>query len=292
MNNVSSVKINDIIEKNEKENTSESKLTKKTSRIGRELNAVLTIAARDVTLMLKSPGLIIMSLAMPIVMMGMLGGSLSQNMSGGLQFNYGSFMMIGMLVNMLFMMTSMGLSSLVEDHDIDFTQEMMISPVSRYSIIVGKIIGSSFGAIIAMLGTLVVGFFMGITLSAGQLLATLALSPLMCLASGSFAVVIIGCIRSKKAANMAVTMITMAQMFLAGAIIPINNSSGILLVLNRIMPMTYCLDLVRSVVYAGSPEYSSLVMFNPAVNLFAIIALTAVFLIIGTFFFARSESHR
>jgi len=46
------------------------------------------------------------------------------------------------------------------------------------------------------------------------------------------------------------------------------------------------------VVYAGSPEYASVVMFNPAVNLAAIIVLTAVCLIVGTLFYARSEKNR
>jgi ABC-2 type transport system permease protein len=100
------------------------------SKFLRELNAVLTIAARDITLFFKSPGMIIMSLAMPLFMMGMLGGSLAQNMAGGLGFDYGEFMLIGMLVNMLFMTTTTGITSLVEDHFTDFTQEMMISPVS------------------------------------------------------------------------------------------------------------------------------------------------------------------
>ena len=91
---------------------------------------------------------------------------------------------------------------------------------------------------------------------------------------------------------MAVMLITMPQMFLSGAIIPINNSSGALLVLNRLMPMTYCLDLARAVVYAGTPAYSSVVMFNPVVNFAAISVLTVVCLIIGTFFFARTEKNR
>jgi ABC-2 type transport system permease protein len=56
--------------------------------------------------------------------------------------------------------------------------------------------------------------------------------------------------------------------------------------------MTYCLDLTRAVVYAGTPEYSRVVLFNPAVTLAAIVALTVVFLAIGTFMFARSETHR
>jgi ABC-2 type transport system permease protein len=61
---------------------------KKKSGLAREINAVITIMARDITLFFKSPMTIIMSLAMPIVMMGMLGGSLSQNMAGGLGFDY------------------------------------------------------------------------------------------------------------------------------------------------------------------------------------------------------------
>lgn len=262
------------------------------SRAMKELNAVATIAARDITLFFKSPGMIIMSLAMPILMMGMLGGSLAQNMAAGLGFNYGKFMLVGMLVNMLFMSTTSGISSLVEDHFTDFTQEMMISPVSRYSIVIGKIIGSSFGAIVSLIGTLVVGLVMGITLPVSQILAVLALSPLMCLSAGALAMIVIGLIKSNKMANLAVMLITMPQMFLSGAIIPINNSSGVLFVISRLMPMTYCLDLVRAVVYAGTPEYDSVVLFNPAVTLIAIIAITVVCLIIGTFFFARSEKNK
>jgi ABC-2 type transport system permease protein len=258
----------------------------------RELNAVATIAARDITLFFKSPGMIIMSLAMPLMMMGMLGGSLAQNMASGLGFDYGKFMLIGMLVNMLFMTTTTGISSLIEDHVTDFTQEMMISPVSRYSIVIGKIVGSSFGAIISMVGTLAVGLVMGITLAPVQMLLILALSPLMCLSAGALAMIVIGLIKSNKMANVAVMLITMPQMFLSGAIIPINNSSGVLLVISRLMPMTYCLDLVRAVVYAGTPEYSSVVQFRPAVTLMAIISITVLCLVIGTFLFARSEKNR
>jgi ABC-2 type transport system permease protein len=186
----------------------------------------------------------------------------------------------------------MGMTSLVDDHDIDFNQEMLVSPVSRYSLGIGKILGSAFGAIVSMAGTLLVGLFMGITLPIGQLLVILTLSPLMCLAGGALSMIMIGLIKSKKAANMAVMLITMPQMFLSGAIIPINNSSGVLMVLSRCMPMTYCLDLVRAVTYRGTVEYDSVVMFNPMVNFAAIAGLTVICLVIGTWFFARSEKNR
>ena len=169
---------------------------------------------------------------------------------------------------------------------------MLVAPVSRYSLVIGKILGCSFAAVFSMAGTLIVGLMMGITLPLGKLLLILALSPLMCLSGGALAMIVIGLIKSRKAANIAVMLITMPQMLLSGAIIPISNSSGMLLVLSRLMPMTYCLDLTRAVVYAGTPEYASVVMFNPAVNFAAIVALTAVCLIIGTFLFAQSEKNR
>ncbi|MDR1564275.1 MAG: ABC transporter permease [Oscillospiraceae bacterium] len=270
----------------------EKVLKRKKSRIYREVNTTIAVMARDITVFLKSPGTAIMSLAMPLVMMGMIGGNLMENMAGGLGFSFGTFMLVGMLVNMLFMTTTMGMSSLVDDHETDFNQEMLVSPVSRYSLVIGKILGSAFGAIVSMAGTLIVGLIMGITLPLDKLLLILALSPLMCLSGGALAMLVIGLIKSKKAANMAVMLITMPQMFLSGAIIPVSNSSGVLWFLSRCMPMTYCLDLVRAVVYSGTPEYESVVMFNPLVNCAAIVGLTIICLIIGTFFFAQSEKKR
>ena len=271
---------------------SEIELKRKKSRLFRELNTIVTVMAREITIFFRSPGTAIMSLAMPIILMGMIGGNLMQNMAGGLGFQFGQFMLVGMLVNMLFMVTTMGMTSLVDDHEIDFNQEMLVSPVSRYSIVIGKILGCGFAAILSMAGTLVVSVVMGITLPVSKLLLILALSPLMCLSGGALAMIIIGLIKNKKAANFAVMLIVMPQMFLSGAIIPINNSSGALLVLNRVMPMTYCLDLVRAVVYRGSTEYDSIVMFNPLVNFAAILALTTLCLVLGTFFFAQSEKNR
>ena len=271
---------------------SELVLKRKKSRLFRELTSVVTVAAREITLYLKSPGAAIMGLGMPLMMMGLIGGNLMQNMAGSLNFDFGQFMLIGMLVNMLFMNTTMSMASLVDDHESDFNQEMLVSPVSRYSLVIGKILGGSFGAIISSLGTLIVGLFMGITLPLSKLLLILALSPLMCLSAGALAMIVIGLIKSKRAANLAVMLITMPQMFLSGAIIPIGNSSGALLVLSRLMPMTYCLDLTRAVVYAGTTEYAGVVMFNPSVNFAAIATLTIICLVIGTFFFAQSEKNR
>ena len=58
------------------------------------------------------------------------------------------------------------------------------------------------------------------------------------------------------------------------------------------MPMTYCLDLLRAVIYAGTPEYENVVLFNPMFSLAVIAGITVVGLVFGTFLFARSEKNR
>lgn len=262
------------------------------SRFAREVNTVVAVAARDITVTLKSPGALVMSLVMPLMMMGMIGGNLLDNMAGDLGFELGEFMLVGMLVMMLFMMTTMGMVSLVDDSDDNYSAELLVSPVSRYAIVIGKILGSSFTAILCCVGVLVVGLAMGITLSPWSLLLLLALAPLMCLSGGALAMIVMGVIKNNKAANLAVMLITMPQMFLSGVIIPIAHSTGILFLLSRMLPMTYCVDLGRAVVYAGSPEYDSVVLFNPVVSLLAIAGLTAVCLVVGTVLYARSEKNR
>jgi ABC-2 type transport system permease protein len=190
------------------------------------------------------------------------------------------------------MSTTMGMSSLVDDHDSAYSQEMLVAPVSRYAIVIGKILGSSFQAVVSSLGVLVVGAIMGITLSPWHLLVLLALSPLMCLAGGALAMIVMGVVKNNRTANIATMVITMPQMFLSGVIIPIASSTGVLYALSRMLPMTYCVDLARAVVYSGTPEYADVVLFNPAVSLLVTIGLTAVFLVVGTFLYARSEKER
>ena len=270
----------------------EAIITKKQSRVVREINAVWALICREVTAAFKSPGMLIMSLAMPVIMMGMIGGNLTQNMTGGLGFNFGLFMLVGMMVNMLYTFTSNGVASLVDDHDSNFSEEFLVAPVSRYALVVGKILGSWLPAATSMLGAMIVGAFMGISLTLPQFLSIIALSPLMCLSAGAMAIVPIGLIKDRKIANMVTTLITMPQMFLCGAIIPINHSSGILWLISRILPMTYSLDLTRAVVYAGTQEYGDIVLFNPAVSLSATLIIAVVCLMAGTFFYARSEKNR
>jgi ABC-2 type transport system permease protein len=261
----------------------------------KELNAIVTIAMRDITVSLKSPARIGMALIWPVMMLGMFGSQLSQNMGMNMGYDFNQFMLIGMLVFGLFFVTMNGITSLVEDRENDFTQEILVSPVSRYSIILGKITGSSFMSYVQFFATIIVGLCIGARISGAQLLLLLAVSPLVNLAAGSLSVLCVGLIHKSTTAGLVTMMLGMGQMFLSGAMIPINNSTGFMAVLSRLLPMTYCVDLTRGLFY-GSLENSgssgAATMYAPAVNLFIIGAFTAVFFVVGTTGFVRAEKNR
>src|SRR3989338_3071756 len=107
------------------------------------INAILTIAYRDITKLLRDRSRILASFIFPIIFIGVLGTSLQQNIGGGLGYNFLVFVFIGVLGQTLFQSTASGIISLVEDRQNDFSQEMFVSPISRYSIIIGKILAES-----------------------------------------------------------------------------------------------------------------------------------------------------
>jgi ABC-2 type transport system permease protein len=262
------------------------------NKIARELNAIVTIAMRDIAVSLKSPVRIGMALIWPIMMLGMFGSQLSQNMGMNMGYDFNQFMLIGMLVCGLFFVTMNGITSLVEDRENDFTQEILVSPVSRYSIILGKIIGSSFMSYVQFFATILVGLCIGARISGSQLLLLLAISPLVNLAAGSLSILCVGFIHKSTTAGLVTMMLGMGQMFLSGAMIPINNSTGLMAVISRLLPMTYCIDLTRGLFYDGLAEYGGITMYPPTINLIIICAFTAVFFIAGTIGFVRTEKVR
>jgi len=258
----------------------------------REVNAVITIGMREITLIRKSPVRIIQCLIMPVMFLGMFGSQLSQNMGIKMGFDFNLFMLVGMLVQGMFMVMGNGVVSLIEDRVMDFSQEILVSPVSRYSIILGKIAGSAFTAYLVFFFTIGVGYFIGARLDVPQFLILLAFSPLICLAAGALGVACIGFVQKAATASVIIMMLSMAQTFLSGALIPVNHSSGVMAVISRLLPMTYCVDFMRGVFYQTGGASPDVIMHAPIFNLAIIAALTALFLVAGTTGFVRAEKNR
>jgi ABC-2 type transport system permease protein len=260
--------------------------------LSREVSATFAIAWRDVLRAIKSPASIAVTVIMPVIFMGILGGSISQNLSGALPFNYLQFMLIGMIANTLYQGTILGVISLVEERENDFTAELFVAPVSRYAVLLGKIIGSAIASLVSLIGVLCMVVVMQIPLDAGDLLRVLALSPILALGGGALGVFFIGFVQDPKVAGIGGALLVFPQMFLAGALIPVSNATGILGLAAKVMPMTYSIDLARNIFYAGKPEFAAVVLYSPWLDLAVTVGFFLVFTLVGTYLFVRRDRNR
>ena len=115
--------------------------------MAREVNATFAIAWREVLRAVKSPVSIAFTVVFPVIFIGVLGGSITHNLSGALPYAYLPFMLIGMIANTMYQGTIAGVTNLVEERENDFTAELFVAPISRYAVLLGKLIGSGIAAL-------------------------------------------------------------------------------------------------------------------------------------------------
>ncbi|MCI0714447.1 MAG: ABC transporter permease [Chloroflexi bacterium] len=262
------------------------------NRSYKELNAVVAIAARDVVRFARTPRYLIESFIYPLVFMGLLGGSLAQNLGGGANFSLSQFMLYGVVVMMLYQSNMGSVISLLMERDNNFTQVLFVAPISRYAIIIGKIIGGTITSLFTLLGVFAVALLMQIPFALSDVGNVLLLAPVICIAGGALGILFIGIINDAQAANQSGAILVFTQVFLAGLLFPVSQSSGILSVLSHLMPMTYLGDLMRNLVFAGHPDYDEIVLYSPAVDLAVTIGVTVMCIVVGTVLFVRSERNR
>lgn len=258
----------------------------------REINGILTIAYRDITKFLRDRSRIIITFIFPIIFIGILGSSLQANVGQAIGYNFLLFTFTGVLAQTLFQSTASGIISLIEDRENDFSQEIFVSPISRYSIILGKILGESLVAFTQVLGIIIFGLLFRIPISLSQLVSLVPAGLIVCLFGGSFGIMVLANLKNQRTANQLFPFLIFPQFFLAGVFSPIKNLPPYLYVLSRIAPMTYAVDFMRSLYYQGSAEYSKVVLHSPFVNFVVILAFFLVFITIGTYLFIKNERNR
>lgn len=259
----------------------------------REANAIATIAYRDMLKFTRDPSRLLATLVLPILFVGLFGEALQATFGSNAGYNYLTFVFLGVFAQTLFQSTALGIVSLVEDRENDFAQEIFISPISRYSLIFGKILGESIVAL-AQAGVLVIlGLVLGVPIQWVTLPGLLFVALITCLLGGAFGLVLMATLGSQRAANQILPFLIIPQLVLAGVF---NSLKGLPLYLDlasKIAPLRYAVDLTRAVYYAGQPvAYQKTVVASPFVNLLAMTAMFVVFLVLGTILFVRSERNK
>ena len=257
-----------------------------------ELNAIAAIAERDLMKFLRDRSRLVGTFVLPFLLMGLLGGTLQANLGRSAGFNFVGFTFTGVLGMTIFQSAASGMAWLAEDRFNDFAQEMFVSPVSRYSIVFGKILGESLVAIAQAAPLILFAILLRVSLNADQVALMIPVAVASCLLGGSFGLVTMAMFSDQRSANQIFQFLILPQFFLAGVFNPIGILPWYLEVLSRISPLRYVVDLIRGVVYYGHPEYDRVVLLNPGANLFVMAVMFAAFMLVGTGLFVRRETNR
>ena len=258
----------------------------------RELNSILTIAFRDLTKLLRDRIRILAGLVFPVIFIGVLGGSLSANIGKSLGFDFLTFVFTGVFAQVFFQSSAAGVISIIQDREEDFSQELFVAPVSRYSIVFGKILGETLVSSVQIAGILIFGAIIGVEFGAKILSLLVPAGLAASFLGGAFGVFVLANVGSQRTMAQIFPFVLFPQIFLSGVFAPVENFPPILAFLSKIAPLTYAVDLVRYAYYSGSPELSKVTAFNVTTDILVMLTLFLVFLFIGTILFVRKERNR
>lgn len=254
-----------------------------------EASAILALAHRDFIKLLRDRQRMLADFAFPLIFIGILGTSLQAGFGGNASINLLDYVFTGVLAQTVWQSSALGLISLLADREQDFSQEIFVSPISRYSIILGKILGESLVALPQALAIIAFGFILQIHMGPDQLARMALAIGVIALFGGAFGVIVLANLSSQRAANQIFPFVLLPQFFLAGIFNPIQNLPLPLELLSKIAPMRYAVDLVRDAFYGSD---SAVVLTSAATNLAIIGGLFLVFMVVGTFLFVRAERNR
>jgi ABC-2 type transport system permease protein len=215
----------------------------------RELKGAYTIWYRDVIRFLRDRARIISSLGQPLLFLFVFGSGLAPAMSGlgGGRLDFTQFLFPGILSMTVLFTSVFSAVSIVWDREFGFLKEVMVAPVSRVAVALGKVAGGSTVAMLQGALILVLAPLIGIRLNWGQLIVLVGLMLLLAAVMTSFGILIAARQRSMEGFHMIMQFLLMPMFFLSGAFFPLRDVPLWMEWLAKVNPVTYGVDPMRQV---------------------------------------------
>ena len=234
-----------------------------------DLRGVRVVWQREMIRFSRDRLRMITSLIQPVLFLFVLGTGLSTitNGASSQNVNLRTFMYPGALSMAVLFTAMFSAASIVWDREFGFLREMLVAPVSRWSIVLGKCFGGATTATLQGVVILAMAGVVGVPYSLPLFLTVFGELLLLALTLTAFGVMMaarINQIQSYMALNQ---MLLMPLFFLSGALFPLGNLPAWLQVLTRLDPITYAVDPVRRAVFSHLHAPAAVVhRLNPGVT--------------------------
>jgi ABC-2 type transport system permease protein len=216
-----------------------------------ELRAIKIVWLRELIRYRKDRLRMLTTLVQPLLFLFVLGSGLQQLSSAGTHgVDLKTFIYPGILCIAVMFTAMFSAASIVWDREFGFLREMMVAPIRRSSIVIGKCLG---GATVAGFQGVVVICLAGLVhvpYNPVMIVEIFVLQLLLAFAITAFGVMIAVRIKQMQSFMGVMQMLVMPMFFISGALFPVAGLPGWLTVLNRIDPLTYAVDPMRRIVFS------------------------------------------
>jgi len=246
-----------------------------------QINAIKAIITREIIVFVREKERIVSSIISPLLFLFVIGRSLNQKIAIE-GYTYQQFIFPGIIaMNILFTSIRYGLY-LIWDKRVDFLKEVLVAPISRTSLFIGKATGGVIGAILEMIILISIGNFFVLKLSIIQIILTIIVSFV-----SSFMIVSIGLsigavMKTMEGFGLVMSFITWPMFFFSNALFEVKSTSYIIMLISRINPFTYSVDILRKIML----DYST---FKLSYSILILIFSTLVLSYITTKLFERID---
>ena len=248
------------------------------------LTAIYVMWLREMKRFFRAKSRVAGTLAMPLFFLAFLGFGFSGITLPGIpqEMNYINFLVPGIIgMTMLFSSMFAGISVLW-DREFGFLKEIMVAPVSRISLVLGRIAGGSTTSLIQGVLILLISVFIGFNIpSLSGFISAVIFMALISIAFIGLGLVFASKMTDIHGFSLIINFVIFPLFFLSGAIFPVNNLPGFIMPLVYINPLTYGVDGLRG----------SLIGFSQFSILFDITALMgfSLFMVfLGAYFFEKT----
>ena len=209
-----------------------------------ELNKIRAIWLREVIRFWREKSRIVSSLIMPLLWLVVFGSGMRSVQLPGVE-NYQMFIFPGILgMTLLFSSVWSGVS-IIWDREFGFLKEIMVAPVSRASIVIGKALGSGTGALIQGFILLPLSLLVVIRLAPLSVLLLIPIMILLAVGLVCVGLLIASLMTSMEGFNFIMSLVIMPMFFTSGALFPMASAPDWLRIAGYFNPMAYGVDLLR-----------------------------------------------
>jgi ABC-2 type transport system permease protein len=222
------------------------------------LRGIWVIAYRELLRFIQERPRMISSLAMPLLFLVIFGAGFNRiigALTPGVDFI--RFIYPGIIAMTVFMNSVFSGLSVVWDREFGFLKEVLVAPLSRSGIVIGKAIGAATVAIGQGFIMLILAPILGIKLSPILIIQLVPLLILVSLSLSGLGILVASRMRSQQSFHMLTQLIVFPLIFLSGIFFPVNNVPTLLEIISKINPLTYGVDAIRQLFLGGNlPDIS------------------------------------